>query len=273
MRSKYSLLTRPGPSFGTRTGACHRSRSSPRADAHSPRAPGDTYRFSTPGGSGVHARTSCEALYRCGRSRRAPSALAPAGLRGAPGLCRSHRAGVGGTLPEHLRAPIDVDRGAGDRARPLGAQERHRKGEFVWAGLALDRVRVPRTLGAVLRGHAGVRLIVAYGVHEARVHIVDGDPILPEARGQRLRQRAQRTLRGGVRDARPATAIAVWAINVDDAAPARRDHPRHEGLRQVPGGRQLLIEEEVPVLMRGVKKSLVQAARRVADVDVHASEG
>src|SRR5262249_8231873 len=80
--------------------------------------------------------------------------------------------------------------------------------------------------------------------------------------------RAQRTLRGGVRDARPATAIAVWAIDVDDAAPARRDHSRHKGLRQVPGGRQLLIEEEVPVLMRGVKKSLVHSMIKFFVLDV-----
>ena len=183
------------------------------------------------------------------------------------------RAGSRCTRPEHLRAPIDVDRGAGDRARALGAQEGDRKGEFVRAGLALDRVRFPRTLGAVLGGHAGVCLVVAYGVHEARVHVVHGNAILAEAGGQRLRQRAQRTLRSGVRDACPAAAIPVRAVDMDDAAPARRDHPRHEGLGQVPGGGELLVEEEVPVLVRGFEEGLVQAARRVADVNVHAPEG
>jgi hypothetical protein len=48
-----------------------------------------------------------------------PQPLLASGSQARLASVRGRRAGSCYTLPEHLRAPIDMDRGAGDRARTL----------------------------------------------------------------------------------------------------------------------------------------------------------
>src|ERR1700730_7236171 len=101
-----------------------------------------------------------------------------------------------GYLPEHLLARIDVDCRAGDRARALRAQEGDGECEFVRTRLALDRVPCLGTLGAELGRHARMGLVVAHGIHEARVHVIDRDPVWAKSSGKRLCRRAQCSLGG-----------------------------------------------------------------------------
>src|SRR5262249_36001355 len=76
------------------------------------------------------------------------------------------------------------------------------------------------------------------------------------------------TLSCRVRYSRPATRVSIRTVDMDDATPARFLHGRHECLRQVPRCGQLLVEKEVPILVRGVEEGFMQATRGIGYVDV-----
>jgi hypothetical protein len=100
------------------------------------------------------------------------------------------------------RAAIDPDHAAGHVARALGGEEAHHVGEFFDASVAARRDRRQHRFGdlfdglALCLGVGRVQLPGAVGVDATGEHHVDGDPVLGDLAGQRLRPaddgRAQR---------------------------------------------------------------------------------
>src|SRR6185437_4554452 len=145
-------------------------------------------------------------------------------------------------------------------------------GDLFRLRLAADRDDVLGDLVRALAGQPGVGLHVADRVGEARVDVVHRDPVRAEGAGQRLGERAQAALGGGVRQPRRAAAPAVRAVHVHDPAPAPLAHAGGERLRQVPRRGQLLVEVAVPVLVGRLPEVLVQSPGGVAHVDVDVAE-
>ena len=116
-------------------------------------------------------------------------------------------------------------------------------------------VRLPLPLGRRVRAH------------EAGRDVVDGDAPRPELVRELPRQSDLRRLRRRVRlNAGEADAEPRAARDVDDAAAARRLHPRRDGLRAVERAGDVDVEDVLPLVRRDLLERAADLAEHAAGV-------
>src|SRR6185436_7904583 len=174
---------------------------------------------------------------------------------------------------EHVQTAVEVDDRARDCLRTGRAEERAGEGDLAQFCLPTNRNLSAQRLDLRLVREGRVRGQITLRLGDAWVDVVYGDAELAQPFGKRLGEHADAALGGGMRYTGPAAMVAVRAVHVQDAPVAGVAHGRSEGLGEVPGAGQLLVEVMVPFLVGGLPEVLVQPPRGIGDVDVDPAEG